>query len=201
MPSKRCRTRAESSRLSLSCWIPNCFCRSGIRGRDCRLGMLTRSFLPSSPPSRKAAGWGWPSVVPLWSRMVGSCGQAPTMDEVQPFISLCRPTSRSHRAWLPLFLELGVLGFGLSIDGKVGVGIFPNAKEFFVRFAGGRCVAHHLLRAAELEPGQGPDDMSHAKTGSVDQLLELSRGRLAIAEAHVRESADVGGVHGLERSR
>src|SRR5258708_29722093 len=43
--------------------------------------------------------------------------------------------------------------------------------------------------------------MSHAKTGIVDQLLELSRGRLAIAEPHVCESADVGGVHRLERSR
>src|SRR5260370_18909052 len=42
--------------------------------------------------------------------------------------------------------------------------------------------------------------MSHAKTGIVDQLLELSRGRLAIAEPHVCESADVGGVHRLERS-
>ena len=36
-----------------------------------------------------------------------------------------------------MFLELGVLGFGLSIDGKIGVCVFPNAKEFFVRFAGG----------------------------------------------------------------
>ena len=100
-----------------------------------------------------------------------------------------------------MFLELGVLGFGLSIDGKIGVGVFPNAKEFFVRFAGGCVVAHHLLRAAELEPGQGSDDMSHAKTGIVDQLLELSRGRLAIAEPQVCESADIGGVYRLERSR
>ena len=75
-----------------------------------------------------------------------------------------------------MFLELGVLGFGLLIDGKIGVGVFPNAKEFFVRFAGGCVVAHHLLRAAELEPGQGSADMSHAKTGIVDQRLELSRG-------------------------
>ena len=81
-----------------------------------------------------------------------------------------------------LFLQLGVFGFGLSIDGKIGIGIFPNVKEFFVRFAGGCVVAHHLLRAAQLEPGQGSDDMSHAKTRIVDQLLELSRGRLAIAE-------------------
>jgi hypothetical protein len=79
-------------------------------------------------------------------------------------------------------LELGVLSFGLSIDGKIGVGIFPNVEEFFVRFAGGRVVAHHLLRAAELGPGHGSDDMSHAKTGIVDQLLELGCGRLAIAE-------------------
>src|SRR5260370_16813881 len=27
------------------------------------------------------------------------------------------------------FAQLGVLGFGLSIDGKIGVGVFPNAKQ------------------------------------------------------------------------
>jgi hypothetical protein len=41
-----------------------------------------------------------------------------------------------------MILELGILGFGLSIDGKIGVGIFPNVKEFFVGFAG-RCVIAH----------------------------------------------------------
>src|SRR6267142_3603119 len=100
-----------------------------------------------------------------------------------------------------LFSQPGVLGFGLTVDWKICVGVFPNAKEFFVRFTGGCVVAHHLLRAAELEPGQGSNDMSHAKTGIVDQLSELSRGRLAIAELHVCETADVGGVHSLERSR
>jgi hypothetical protein len=100
-----------------------------------------------------------------------------------------------------LLFEPGVLGFGLSIDRKIGVGVFPNVKEFFVRFTGGCVVARHLLRAAELEPGQGSDDMSHAKTRIVDQLLELSRGRLAIAEPHVCESADVGGVHRIDQSR
>src|SRR3984885_11586640 len=86
-----------------------------------------------------------------------------------------------HRVWLPLFWELGVLGFGLSAHGKIGVSVFPNAKEFFVRFTGGCVVSHHLLRAAELKPGQRSDHMSHAKAGIVDQLLELSGGRLAIA--------------------
>src|SRR5271155_3698466 len=40
--------------------------------------------------------------------------------------------------------------------------------------------------------------MYHAKTGIVDQLLELSRGRLAIAELQIRQSADVGGVQIVE---
>src|ERR1700684_4573979 len=122
--------------------------------------------------------------------MVAGCGQPPMMDEGQPFISPCRPRCSSHRVWFPMFLELGVLGFGLSIDGKIGVGIFPKAKEFFVRFASGCFIAHHLLRAAALEPGQWADDMPHAKTGIVNQLLKRSRGRLAIAEPQVCESAD-----------
>lgn len=79
-------------------------------------------------------------------------------------------------------LELDVLGFGLSVDGKIGVGVFPNAKEFFIRFAGGCVVAHQSPCPTELKPGQGSDDMSHAKTGIVDELLELRRGQLAIAE-------------------
>jgi hypothetical protein len=48
-----------------------------------------------------AAAWGWPSAVPLWGGMAGSCGQAPTTDEVQPFISLYRSGSCSHRPRLP----------------------------------------------------------------------------------------------------
>ena len=74
-----------------------------------------------------------------------------------------------------MFLELGVLGFGLSIDGKIGVGVFPNAKEFFVRFAGGCVVAHHSLRTAELKPGQRAGYEFRAQTGIVDKLLELAR--------------------------
>src|ERR1700722_8239797 len=42
--------------------------------------------------------------------------------------------------------------------------------------------------------------MSYAKTGIVDQLLELNRGRLAIAERQIRESADVGGIHRIDHS-
>jgi hypothetical protein len=53
-----------------------------------------------------------------------------------------------------VFAQLGVLSFGLSIDGKIGVGVFPNAKEFFVRFAGGCVVAHQSLCPTELKPGQ-----------------------------------------------
>ena len=30
-------------------------------------------------------------------------------------------------------LELGVLGFGLLVDGDVGVGVFPEREEIFVR--------------------------------------------------------------------
>ena len=54
-----------------------------------------------------------------------------------------------------LFLELDILCFGLSIDGKIEVSVFPNGKEFFVRFTAGCVVAHHFLHAAELESGPG----------------------------------------------
>src|SRR5208283_856008 len=54
----------------------------------------SRSLTRSLPPSPKAAEWDWRSAVPLWSRMVADCGQPPTMDEEQHFISLCRPQLR-----------------------------------------------------------------------------------------------------------
>ncbi len=115
-------------------------------------------------------------------------------DEAQAFISPCRPRCRSHRVWLPLFLELGVLGLGLLVDGNVGIGVLPQIQESLVRLPCGGFLAHHLLRATELEPSKGSDDVSHAKAGIVDLLLKLSRGRPAIAELQVCESANVGGV-------
>lgn len=45
------------------------------------------------------AAWGWPSAVLLWSRMEGGCGQPPTADEAQPFISLCRSSPRTRHLW------------------------------------------------------------------------------------------------------
>jgi hypothetical protein len=80
-----------------------------------------------------------------------------------------------------VFLELGVLGFGLSIDGKIGVGIFPKGKEFFVRFACGCVIADQFLCPGELEPSQWAGDIFQAQTGIVDQFLELARCRSAIA--------------------
>ena len=67
----------------------------------CQRRRWIRYFLNSLPPSRRAAAWGWLSAVRLWSRMAGSCGQALTTEEVQPFISLCRSRSGSHHLWLP----------------------------------------------------------------------------------------------------
>ena len=44
---------------------------------------------------------------------------------------------RSHCVWLPVFLQLCIFGFGLLVDGKIRIGIFPTVKKFFVRFTGG----------------------------------------------------------------
>ena len=71
-----------------------------------------------------------------------------------------------------MFLGLGVLGFGLSIEGKIRVGIFLNGEEFFVRFSDGCVVAHQSLCPTELEPGQWAGDKFPAQTGIVNQLLE-----------------------------
>src|SRR5580704_5136118 len=79
------------------------------------------------------------------------------------------------------FFELRVLGFGLSIDQDIRIGIFPKVEECFVGFAGGCVIAHQSLCPTELKPGQWTGDKPPAQTGIVDQLLELARGRSAIA--------------------
>src|SRR5258708_553171 len=43
--------------------------------------------------------------------------------------------------------------------------------------------------------------MSNGKAGIIDELLELSRGRPAIAELQISETTDVGGVNKVERLR
>src|SRR5258708_29995862 len=44
-------------------------------------------------------------------------------------------------------------------------------------------------------------DMCNGKAGIIDQLLELSRGRLAIAELQIGETTDVGGGNIVEGLR
>jgi len=101
-----------------------------------------------------------------------------------------RPTPLSLRN---LFSETGVLGSGLLVDGSVGIGVLPQIQESFVRLPCGGFIAHHLLCAAELQPSQRSRDMSNGKAGMIDQLLELSRGRPAIAELQISETTDIGG--------
>jgi hypothetical protein len=96
------------------------------------------------------------------------------------FVSI-KPSSRLGNS----FSESGALGFSLLINGNIRIGVLPQIQENLVGLPCSSLIAHHLLRAAKLEPGQGSRDMSHGKTGIVDQLLELSRGRSAIAELQI----------------
>ena len=64
--------------------------------------MLTSFFLRFLQPSRMAAAWGWPSVVPLWSRMAAGCGPPQTAEQVQPFTSHCRHAVMPSRSNLHL---------------------------------------------------------------------------------------------------
>ena len=58
-----------------------------------------------------------------------------------------KPSSRLCNS----FSELGVLGFGLLIDGNVGIGVLPESQEIFIPLAGGGFVAHHFLRPGDLQ--------------------------------------------------
>src|ERR1700690_1392763 len=81
--------------------------RSAIQAWDCRLGMLTRFFRLSLAPSRKAAGWGWPSAVPLSNRMAAGCGPPPIRGEGQLFASPCQAMQRSqHWSYKDVFSDV-----------------------------------------------------------------------------------------------
>jgi hypothetical protein len=69
----------------------------------------------------------------------------------------------------------------LLVDSNIGIGVLPHVQESLVRLPRSGFVAHHLLRAAELEAGQWTGDIFPAQTGIVDQLLKLACGRSAIA--------------------
>ncbi len=63
--------------------------------------------------------------------------------------------------------QLGVLGFGLLVDGDVGIGVFPEGEKILIRLARPSLVTHHVLRAAKLH-------LSHAlQLGSASLLLLL----------------------------
>jgi hypothetical protein len=54
----------------------------------------TRSSVPSSPRSLKAAAWGWRSAIPSWNRMVVACGPRLTTDGARPSTSHNQRLSR-----------------------------------------------------------------------------------------------------------
>jgi hypothetical protein len=62
-----------------------------------KMDQIFSAFFTTKP---KAAAWDYPSAVPLRSRTVASCRRPPTTDEVQPFISRCRPRRRRHQVKL-----------------------------------------------------------------------------------------------------
>src|ERR1700735_485530 len=115
-----------------------------------------------------------PEIVPGRKQFAASQGSMLLRNKTQPDVP------RATRLITHVY-ELGVLGFGLSINGKIGVGIFPNSQKFFVGFSGGCVITHQSLCPAELKPRQWAGYKFPAQTWIVDQLLELGRRRSAIA--------------------
>ena len=79
--------------------------------------------------------------------------------------------------------QLGVFCLRLPVNGKIGVSVFANVKEFFVRSADRCVIAHQSLCPTELKPGQRAGDIFPAQSGIVDQSLELTRCGSAITVA------------------
>ena len=117
------------------------------------------------------------------------------------FLSKCISEDSLSRM---LSMQPGVLGFGLPVDGDVGIGVFPEGEEVFVRCkrpdAGG--ISVRSLRGSRLQ-GIGA---SHSQTcqrscpavpdnaAVVDNLLELGGSLLALSGCQVCLSTNVGGI-------
>ena len=43
-----------------------------------------------------------------------------------------------------------MLGFGLFMDGNIGIGVLPESQEFLMPFASGGFAACHFLRPGDL---------------------------------------------------
>src|SRR5580658_5578757 len=80
----------------------------------------------------------------------------------------------SSRLWNSVS-ELGVLGFGLLVDGNVGIGALPQIQESLVGLPCSGFIAYHFLRAGKVELGQWAVNRLQAQTRIIDQLLELAR--------------------------
>src|SRR6201993_4439847 len=148
----------------------NCSSRSVTRAWDCQRRRWIKSFLRSLPPSRRGAAWGWPSAVPLWSRMAASCGQPPTVEWAQLFISTYRSRSPSHRRWLPkssVTLESQQQGIRNTEDCAVhlafgGLGVEGLGKHLpdFCCFLGSQ-----IFNRAEIK-------LMHERVGFLENLLQ-----------------------------
>jgi hypothetical protein len=113
------------------------FKKAAYRGSLCRL--FTRG------PTRVFAGIALKEGVPLHVAIESSrVGGTQSCQVCMLLRSKTQPeTDVPWSARLVTYVfELGVLGFGLSINENIGIGVLPNGEEFFVGFAGGCVVAH-----------------------------------------------------------
>src|SRR5271165_167919 len=87
--------------------------------------------------------------------------------------------------------QLGVLGFGLLVDGDIGIGVFPEGEKILIRLARGSLVAHHHLRAAELQVRKCTRHKSGYYARMVEEFLELRSSPGALARCEVRQTAHI----------
>ena len=71
-------------------------------------------------------------------------------------------------------MQLRVLRFGLSQDGDVGVGVFPEGEEVLVSGFCFGTIALHRVAASQAEMGKGTQREVHDDATVIHELLKLS---------------------------
>jgi hypothetical protein len=74
--------------------------------------------------------------------------------------------------------KLCVLRLRLFVDRDVGIGVLPESEEFLIRLARGGLVAHHHLRAAELQKCKRAINGIHNNAGVIEHFAKLRLGLL-----------------------
>src|SRR5271170_86198 len=103
-------------------------------------------------------------------------------------------TEVSEFAFCRALVQLGLLGFGLTQNGDVGVGISPQGEEVLICGAGFVLIARERLSTPQLQMRKCCNGLIQSNARVIEYLLEFRDRRGPIVRGQVRLSTNVNGI-------